>query len=695
MVFLNPSILLGLIAASIPILIHILNFRKLQKVEFSTLSFLKELQKSKIKKIKIKQWLLLLLRTLIIIFIVLAFARPTLENVSLGASTTTAKSSSVFILDNSFSMSYFGDEGSNFNRSKKIAKDIISKMEEGDNFIILPSINTVQTTTSKETAIEYINELEIDQVTELTSLKLIKAISELRKSQNINKEIFLFSDFQSSTFMDESENDSIKLNIFDNIKLYSFNVSSSNSSNYSVSNLILENSIIERDKPLIFSASVKNFSDDAINNITASLFINNKRVGQQSINLNGRDGKIIKFETSISTGGLIEVRVELEQDNIIHDNISHLSFIVPEQIEILLLYDNIEDIKFVESALSSITEQIKITRNSIKESSYSKLSNFDLIFYVSSYTNESLDIRNYLNQGGNLFFIPPSSISENELIKLNKLIGLPNVNRIIKTNVNEQNYLEFGEIDFEHPIFLTLFENNAKKKIESANIFQFIKFEEPNSINSIIRLIDKSIFLGEYNVSKGKVLYLNTSAVLSWGNFPIKGIFAPLISRIVFYLSSNNEKMTTYITGESIPINAGELTYPLIDVDLPEGEDKLNLQNNTDNWLKYNFTGIPGNYKFYNNNQLLFSSSVNTDPRESDLTLIEKDSLEDYYKNIFNDNYLIIDADDNYYDKINQARYGTELWKYLIIIVLLLALVEMYIARSTKKDLISLNEKRF
>ncbi len=52
MVFLNPSILLGLLAASIPILIHILNFRKLKKVEFSTLAFLKELQKSKIKKYK-------------------------------------------------------------------------------------------------------------------------------------------------------------------------------------------------------------------------------------------------------------------------------------------------------------------------------------------------------------------------------------------------------------------------------------------------------------------------------------------------------------------------------------------------------------------------------------------------------------------------------------------------------------------
>ena len=161
MVFLNPSILLGLLAAAIPILIHILNFRKLQKVDFSTLSFLKELQKSKIKKIKLKQWLLLLLRTLIIIFIILAFARPTLENASIAGGASTAKSSSLFILDNSFSMSYVGDDGSNFNKSKKIVKNIISKMHEGDDIIILKSTDSVLTTSSQETATKFIDDLSI------------------------------------------------------------------------------------------------------------------------------------------------------------------------------------------------------------------------------------------------------------------------------------------------------------------------------------------------------------------------------------------------------------------------------------------------------------------------------------------------------------------------------------------------------
>ena len=59
MTFLNPFVLFGLAAAAIPILIHLFNIRKLRTIEFSTLTFLKELNKNKIRRIKIRQWLLL------------------------------------------------------------------------------------------------------------------------------------------------------------------------------------------------------------------------------------------------------------------------------------------------------------------------------------------------------------------------------------------------------------------------------------------------------------------------------------------------------------------------------------------------------------------------------------------------------------------------------------------------------------
>jgi uncharacterized membrane protein len=136
MTFLNPLILFGLIAASIPVVLHFLNLRKLQKIEFSTLAFLKELQKSKIKRIKLKQWLLLILRILIIACIVISFARPTVENLPLGSSS--AKTTAVIIIDNTFSMSVVAGNGSYFNKAKQSAKALLNIFKEEDEVVIIP-----------------------------------------------------------------------------------------------------------------------------------------------------------------------------------------------------------------------------------------------------------------------------------------------------------------------------------------------------------------------------------------------------------------------------------------------------------------------------------------------------------------------------------------------------------------------------
>ena len=80
MTFLNPAILWGLFAVSIPIIIHIFNLKKTRKIEFSTLMFLKEIQETKQKRIKLKQLLILLCRIAFIIFLVLMGGSFVMEN---------------------------------------------------------------------------------------------------------------------------------------------------------------------------------------------------------------------------------------------------------------------------------------------------------------------------------------------------------------------------------------------------------------------------------------------------------------------------------------------------------------------------------------------------------------------------------------------------------------------------------------
>jgi len=693
MVFLNPSILLGLFAASIPILIHIINFRKLKKVEFSTLAFLKELQKSRIKKIKIKQWLLLLIRTLIIIFLILAFAKPTIENVNFAGSTSTAKSSTAFILDNSFSMSSVEDDGSIFSRAKKTAKEIISKMHDGDEFIIYFNGDSIPTTKSKETAINNIEEISISFLTESIEFKISEILKQLEKSQNINKEIFLFSDYQASTFFPDKIDTIINNTSEKEVKLYSFDMSGSNIGNYSVSDFVLENSIVEINKSLSFTSKVSNFSNGEVTNLVASLFLNDKRVAQQSIDLKENEKKIVRFETTLNKTGLIEARVELEDDNINHDNTAYLNFIVPEAINILLLYENLSDIKFIETALnsSSTSGQIKITKNDIARTGNYTLSNYNMVVLVASAANQINGIKRYLDDGGKLLFIPPETVEQSNFKLLEESIYLPPISNVISNDPNAKNYVDFGKINISHPIFVNLFNNKDSKTIDSPNIYKYLKFSYDEKVNSIISLIDGSVFLGEYSVGKGTVLFLNTSASLSWSNLPFKGIFAPLISRIIYYLSSKNENNTVFYVGEIIPINVSQLSIPLIDIHLPLGNEKYKVEYNSNPKISYKNTTQVGSYKFYNDNKLLSFATVNTDPKESDLTKLDNSLLVDYYNKLFDNNYLLFDPDDNYFEKVNQARYGTELWKYLLMLVLLLAIIEMFIARSTKKDLMNIN----
>jgi hypothetical protein len=83
---------------------------------------------------------------------------------------------------------------------------------------------------------------------------------------------------------------------------------------------------------------------------------------------------------------------------------------------------------------------------------------------------------------------------------------------------------------------------------------------------------------------------------------------------------------------------------------------------------------------------------VNINPLESDLKKMELDSAEAEFENLFGNNFLIFKSDENYSEKIKQARFGTELWTYFLIIALLLAIAEMFVSRSTKKDLVSLDQ---
>ena len=124
MSFLTPFFLWLLPLTSIPLIIHLLNRRNLITIDFSTLRFLKLLEKESIRKLQILQILLLILRTIIILCIVMMISRPVINGI-FNLQNSGESALHAIVLDDSFSMT--GSKNHIQNTVRKILNQIPDK----------------------------------------------------------------------------------------------------------------------------------------------------------------------------------------------------------------------------------------------------------------------------------------------------------------------------------------------------------------------------------------------------------------------------------------------------------------------------------------------------------------------------------------------------------------------------------------
>ena len=107
MQFKHPEILYFLFLLVIPILVHLFQLRRFKKEYFTNVRFLKELYIQTRKSSKIKKWLLLATRLLLLTFLIIAFTQPFFK----AKDTKNSSNEMYIVLDNSFSMQAKGQKG--------------------------------------------------------------------------------------------------------------------------------------------------------------------------------------------------------------------------------------------------------------------------------------------------------------------------------------------------------------------------------------------------------------------------------------------------------------------------------------------------------------------------------------------------------------------------------------------------------
>lgn len=122
----------GAAMVSIPIIIHLLNRRRFKVLPWAAMQYLLAAAAQTRKRRTVENWLILLLRCLILALMGLALARPTFSDTGALASLAGGQSGlHVIIFDNSYSMAYQRGDGSNrtnLDHARRLAHQLVDRI---------------------------------------------------------------------------------------------------------------------------------------------------------------------------------------------------------------------------------------------------------------------------------------------------------------------------------------------------------------------------------------------------------------------------------------------------------------------------------------------------------------------------------------------------------------------------------------
>ncbi|MEP7027802.1 MAG: BatA and WFA domain-containing protein [Candidatus Eisenbacteria bacterium] len=224
MTFLNPLYLLGLGAAAIPIVIHLLTRKRPRRIEFSSVEFLREVNVAQLRRFRLRELLLLALRVLAIALLALALSRPALQG-ALGKGGAGAASSVVLLIDRSASMGAVESRTALSERALEKARVVLDALEPGDEVQIVgfdaaPEALFPNATSDHARARAAVEALAPRPFPTDIEAALARGLDLLARRPQINKELFLISDLQIAGLVGAARDSSVRGTLPTGLRFY-------------------------------------------------------------------------------------------------------------------------------------------------------------------------------------------------------------------------------------------------------------------------------------------------------------------------------------------------------------------------------------------------------------------------------------------------------------------------------------------
>ncbi len=640
--FKQPEILYFLILLIVPILVHLFQLRRFKKEYFTNVRFLKTLSIQTRKSSKIKKWLLLACRLLLLTCIILAFAQPFFES----KDSKNASNKMYIILDNSFSMQAKGKKGELL---KRAIQELLEETPENADFSLLTNTDSYWDTDIRTIR----NELQNLKYSAVPfQLDNILAKVKAHKSA-FKKDIVVITDAVGLTQnqLKNIETDDIPYFIIPKAE---------QKNNVAIDSVFIRQTL---DDFYELSISTTNYSED-FKPVSMALYNQNKLIAKTIINFKNKKETINFTIPKQAFHGYVSIEDnDLVYDNKLFFSISKIkknniiSIGTPEKNNFLnRIYTN-EEFNYSSFTLNSLDY------NSIDKQDAIVLNELDEIPQALQTT-----LKAFVKKGGNLIVIPSETAS---IPSLNVLLNQFGSTQFKSLESNEK---QITKINFNHPLFAGVFENKT-------NNFQYPKIKKAFTISSttpaILNFDDESPFLIGLRNTVSSVYVFSAPVNTSNSNFQQSPLIVPVFYKMALSKLNNGINTNTIGSNTSYLVSVNLAKDEILTVKNTE-EQFIPVQQLLNNKVQLFFNDYPekaGNYTIYDSKKPIENISFNYPRTESNLDQVNETLLSDYKTS---------DSISTIFDTLQSNRSDNQIWKWFIIFALLFLTLEMTIIKFVK-----------
>ncbi len=685
--FLNPVLLWGLATAVIPLAIHLLNRGRTPPQPFSNLAFLSRLHQSRMRRMRMRQWLALMLRTLAILLIVGAFARPAYQTGNNGWWGSPLPTAAVVLFDLSFSTRYHLAGGRIFDQLQQQAIALLDLFGPRDEVVFIPFASQAAPL-NDVVDLQHLKERVRALVPEEAATNLAEALhaaeQHLAAKQNMNREIFLFTDLAAYNWSEVED----RRQWLPGVRIYVSAPEEDARDNLHIDAVHVRSWMPTQGKRLAVQVALANTSERRSTATAIDLYISGERVRHRRVDLKSGEETEVDFIITPPQEGRLTGYVEVEEDELHLDNRRYFALDIPAVIRVLILGSRPDDTYYPRRALNSVAyvDPVLEIGNALFADLKEELLEDVGILLVCNL--ERLDddqtrlLHDFVAAGGGLVVFPSSRADLNFFNRdfLPKLV--PAYFKGIAGDSEDMTKFQLLDRDRpHHPVFHDLLTEVGQDQPRFYASFEMVA---ANSLEPFAYFADGNLALAQGWNESGRTILFAVPLSLQWNDLPLKGIFVPLLHRLVRHLSLPPDHRNSYLVGQTVYRQLEGIPFQsTVEAETPTGRRlfiETELVQGRYYW-KIPQVSESGLWRLWAEGKLVDRFPVNVDTRESVLTPVGRQRLEQ----IFGPHRTqFISPREDLDTRIMGNRYGRELWREFLAFALAVLLLELWLSRAPR-----------